>query len=145
MQVETLPVKLYFKDLVDIMPDFIFSLTMFDPKSRKEGNLPAPIISKTKPHYDMPGAYIFFEPCNQNNEIEIMWVGRSKTLRNRINGHWGNYTPLYSHKNIINEWETYCWDNDFPYCPHVAIFISYGNLYDLEHWLMQLEPKLNTH
>ena len=118
---------------------------MFDPKFREESNLPTPLISKIRPHYDMPGAYVFFEPCNQNNEIEIMYVGRSATLRNRIMGHWSNYTPLYQQKNIINEWANYCWDNDFPFCPHVAIFISYSNLNDLEHWLMQLKPKLNIH
>jgi len=130
------------------MPDFVFPLTLFDTLNRKMNNLPVPLVSKIKPSYDTPGAYVFFEPCNQNNEIEIMYVGRSKTLRNRISSHWNNYTPEYDGKNIIQEWFNYCWDNNFPYCPHVAIFVSFGNLQkleDLEHWLMQLKPKLNTH
>ena len=140
--------KLYFEDLVDIMPDFIFPLTMFDPKVRKENNLLTPLLSKTKPNYDKPGAYVFFEPCNQDSKIEVMWTGRSATLRNRITGHWGNYTPNYNTKNIIEEWGNYCWENNFPYDPHVAVFVHYGNnqeLRDLEHHLMQLKPKLNIH
>ncbi len=148
MQVETVLMESYFKDLVDIMPDFILPLTLFDPEVRKEGNLPTPLLSKIKPHYDEPGAYIFFEPCNQNNKIEVMYVGRSLALRNRIRGHWGNYTPGYNMKSIIEEWSNYCWENDFPYDPHVAVFVHYGNnqeLKDLEHYLMQLKPKLNIH
>lgn len=143
-----MPIKLYFNNLVSIMPDFIFPLILFDTSNRKMNNLPTPLTSKIKPSYDTPGAYVFFEPCNQNNEIEIMYVGRSKTLRDRIGSHWNNYTSKYDEKNIIQEWFNYCWDNNFPYCPYVAIFISFGNLQelkDLEHWLMQLKPKLNTH
>jgi hypothetical protein len=137
-------VKNFFMNKVGQYPDFIYSGMMFDPAWRKDNNLETPLRSEN-PNWDTPGCYVFFEPCNQNNEIEIMYVGRSAGLRNRITGHWGNYTPRYNQKNTIEEWGNYCWENDYPFCPYVAIFISYGNLRDLEHWLMQLKPKFNIH
>lgn len=137
--------KTYFHSEVGLIPDFIFECVLFDPKVRQENGLATPLLGDIGPQYDNRGAYVFFEPCNQNSKIEIMWVGRSEKLRNRITNHWGNYSPKYDQENIIEIWGNYCWGNDFPFCPHVAIFISHGNLKDLEHNLMQLKPRFNTH
>lgn len=138
-------INTFFLNKVQEKPDFIFSTLMFDPAWRSENNMPTPLLSDIGNQKDTPGAYVFFEPCNQNNEIEIMYVGRSKTLRNRLTGHCGQYISYEGQRKIIEEWFNYCFENDFPFCPHVAIFISYGNLKDLEHWLMQLKPKFNIH
>ena len=126
-----------------VKPNFIFPGIIFDPAVRKENNIETPLRSKIKPSYDMPGCYVFFEPCNQDSKIEIMYVGRSKTLRNRLGGHW---RAQHEGKNIITEWGEYCWSNNFPFCPYVAIFVFYGDIRILELDLMiKLKPKFNTH
>lgn len=135
----------FFLTRVELEPDFIFPGVIFDPVWRRENNTETPLLSDVGSQKDRSGAYVFFEPCNQDDQIEIMYVGRSQTLRNRITNHWGNYTPDYNYVNIMEEWYNYCWENDFPHCPYVAIFLSNGNSKDLEHWLMQLKPRFNTH
>lgn len=136
--------KDWFKKLVGLRPEYIFSNVWFDPKVRKERGYSTPLRTKIKPLYDTSGCYVFFEFCNQDNEIEIMYVGSSNTLRNRIRGHWGNY-GRGRQRNPIEEWEKYTEIKDYPYNPHVAIFICYNKIRDLEHWLMQLKPRFNIH
>jgi hypothetical protein len=124
-------------------PDFIFPATMFDPAWRLENNMPTPLWSNIGSQKDMPGAYAFFEPCNQNNKIEIMYVGRSKTLRVRLGGHWRSGT---GGTEPVIKWFDYCWQNDYPFCPYVAVFICWENIRELENLLKHfLKPRFNIH
>lgn len=136
----------FFLDKIQQKPNFIYPGVAFDPVWREENNIKMPGMSDPENLWDMPGVYAFFEPYNQRGEIEIMYVGRSKTLRNRLSQHWRGDGLTQNSNPPLQKWFNYCWDNNYPFCPYVAIFVFEDDIKELEFALKHyLKPRFNVH
>lgn len=109
----------------------VFPLEIFDRGVRKDCNIETPLLTSSPPHYDKSGCYVFFEP----EQEKVIYVGKSKTLRNRITNHWGNY---FKSNTALERFFNFSWSNDLPFSPQVAIFLSDGDLMILESYLKAL-------
>lgn len=124
-----------------IQPDHIFPGCWFDGKVRKEQKIRLPFRELKANNYKLYGCYVWLQPENSKGETEIMYVGRTTKLCNRLQQYWNDTTC----PRFLRAWYEWAEENNEPFTPCVAIWLC-ENPADLEKKLIKaLNPRYNIH
>lgn len=118
-------------------PDVIFRGDLLDRAVRKETGEELPLRATKENNYYHTGCYAFIE-TGEDDEPEVMYVGKAAKLGNRLTYHWRNEQP-----NFLFQWCDDRAQKGLGFSPYVAVWFS-DNRESLEKELIgKLKPRYN--